>query len=317
MRPSKGGRKKNMKTIWVALILCACSVLAAADNDYRIQRDDVLQVTVVEDPNLTRELVVTQDGTIHLPVVGTITVRGLTAGEVAEKIRQALIEAQFLRDPHVSVSIRMVNRPRVAVLGMVLRPGSYEFKEGETVMHAISMAGSFDPDRALLRDALLRRKRADGTEETIPLDLEKLFYKGDLSQNYRLQPDDVIFIPEDVVNRIYVLGRVMRPGLYPWKSNTTVLEAINRAGGHQERGTLSRVYIIRPNPNAPDKPQRIVVNLLRLIDKGDLSQDIPLQPGDTVYVPEVKRPDWNQIYSIVATVALTRNVLLNRAFYRY
>ena len=306
-----------MRTWFLVTLLIAMSAIALAADDYRIQRDDVLQITVVEDPNLSRETVVAQDGTINLPVVGTITVRGMTTGEVAEKIRTALIEAQYLRDPHVSISLKVINRPRVAVLGMVQRPGTYEFKEGETVMHAISMAGSFDPDRARLQDAVLRRKRADGTEETIPLDLEKLFFKGDMSQNYRLQPDDVIFIPEDVVNRVYVLGKVVRPGLYPWKSSTTVLEAINRAGGQQEKGTLSRVYIIRPNPNAPDKPQRIEVNLLKLIDKGDTSQDIALQPGDTVYVPEVKKPDWNQIYSIVATIALTRNLIRERAFYRY
>lgn len=299
------------------MLLLTMSALALSADDYRIQRDDVLQITVVEDPALSRETVVAQDGTINLPVVGTITVRGMTTGELAEKIRTALIEAQYLRDPHVSISLKVINRPRVAVLGMVQRPGTYDFKEGETVMHAISMAGSFDPDRARLQDAVLRRKRPDGTEETIPLDLEKLFFKGDLSQNYRLEPDDVIFIPEDVVNRIYVLGKVVRPGLYPWKSSTTVLEAINRAGGQQEKGTLSRVYIIRPNPNAPDKPQRIEVNLLKLIDKGDTSQDIALQPGDTVYVPEVKKPDWNQIYSIVATIALTRNLIRDRAFYRY
>jgi polysaccharide export outer membrane protein len=299
------------------MLLLTLSALALSADDYRIQRDDVLQITVVEDPALSRETVVAQDGTINLPVVGTITVRGMTTGELAEKIRTALIEAQYLRDPHVSISLKVINRPRVAVLGMVQRPGTYDFKEGETVMHAISMAGSFDPDRARLQDAVLRRKRPDGTEETIPLDLEKLFFKGDMSQNYRLQPDDVIFIPEDVVNRVYVLGKVVRPGLYPWKSSTTVLEAINRAGGQQEKGTLSRVYIIRPNPNAPDKPQRIEVNLLKLIDKGDTSQDIALQPGDTVYVPEVKKPDWNQIYSIVATIALTRNLIRDRAFYRY
>ncbi len=306
-----------MRTWWFALLLLTMSALAVCADDYRIQRDDVLQITVVEDPTLSRETVVAQDGTINLPVVGTITVRGMTTGELAERIRTALIEAQYLRDPHVSISLKVINRPRVAVLGMVQRPGTYDFKEGETVMHAISMAGSFDPDRARLQDAVLRRKRPDGTEETIPLDLEKLFFKGDLSQNYRLEPDDVIFIPEDVVNRIYVLGKVMRPGLYPWKSSTTVLEAINRAGGQHEKGTLSRVYIIRPNPNAPDKPQRIEVNLLKLIDKGDTSQDIALLPGDTVYVPEVKKPDWNQIYSIVATVALTRNLIRDRAFYRY
>jgi polysaccharide export outer membrane protein len=315
--PEKKEEDENMRTWFLVMLLVAMSAIALAADDYRIQRDDVLQITVVEDPNLSRETVVAQDGTINLPVVGTITVRGMTTGEVAEKIRTALIEAQYLRDPHVSISLKVINRPRVAVLGMVQRPGTYEFKEGETVMHAISMAGSFDPDRARLQDAVLRRKRADGTEETIPLDLEKLFFKGDMSQNYRLQPDDVIFIPEDVVNRVYVLGKVVRPGLYPWKSSTTVLEAINRAGGQQEKGTLSRVYIIRPNPNAPDKPQRIEVNLLKLIDKGDTSQDIALQPGDTVYVPEVKKPDWNQIYSIVATIALTRNLIRDRAFYRY
>jgi len=315
--PEKKEEDENMRTWFLVMLLVAMSAIALAADDYRIQRDDVLQITVVEDPNLSRETVVAQDGTINLPVVGTLTVRGMTTGEVAEKIRTALIEAQYLRDPHVSISLKVINRPRVAVLGMVLRPGTYEFKEGETVMHAISMAGSFDPDRARLQDAVLRRKRADGTEETIPLDLEKLFFKGDMSQNYRLQPDDVIFIPEDVVNRVYVLGKVVRPGLYPWKSSTTVLEAINRAGGQQEKGTLSRVYIIRPNPNAPDKPQRIEVNLLKLIDKGDTSQDIALQPGDTVYVPEVKKPDWNQIYSIVATIALTRNLIRDRAFYRY
>lgn len=306
-----------MRICWIALLLLTICAMGAVADDYRIQRDDVLQITVVEDPNLSREMVVAQDGTINLPVVGTITVRGLTTGEVAQKIRTALIEAQFLRDPHVSVSIRVINRPRVAVLGMVMRPGSYEFKEGETIMHAISMAGSYDVDRALLKDAILRRKSPDGTEETIPLDLDKLFLKGDLSQNYRLQPDDVIFIPEDVVNRIYVLGKVLRPGLYPWKSRTTVLEAINRAGGQHEKGTLSKVYIIRPNPDAPDKPERIVVNLLKLIDKGDTSQDIALKPGDTVYVPEVKKPDWGQIYNVMATIGITRNILFNRAFYRY
>ena len=306
-----------MRRWWFAMLLLAMSALAVWADDYRIQRDDVLQITVVEDPTLSRETVVAQDGTINLPVVGTITVRGMTTGELAEKIRTALIEAQYLRDPHVSISLKVINRPRVAVLGMVQRPGTYDFKEGETVMHAVSMAGSFDPDRARLQDAVLRRKRPDGSEETIPLDLEKLFFKGDLSQNYRLEPDDVIFIPEDVVNRIYVLGRVARPGLYPWKSRTTVLEAINRAGGQHEKGTLSRVYIIRPNASAPDKPQRIEVNLLKLIDKGDTSQDIALLPGDTVYVPEVKKPDWNQIYSIVATIALTRNIIRDRAFYRY
>ncbi len=282
-----------------------------------LQSDDVIYVAVVEDGSLARETVVGVDGTVNLPVVGPLKVLGMTTSAVADAVRQALIASDYLKNPHVSVSLRSVNRPRVAVLGMVSRPGTYEFKDGETVMHAISMAGSYDVERAKLKEATLRRRLPNQEEQIIPLDLNALFLKGDMSYNLPLKPNDVIFIPEDTVNRVYVLGKVFRPGAYVWKEHMKVLDALQAAGGTREEGTMRTVYVIRPNPKDPDSPQRITLNLLKLIDKADVKEDILLYPGDTVYFPKVNKPNWSELYNMLATIAFTRNTILNSNFYKY
>ncbi len=317
-----------MRSVLAILLACSglMSITASAQTttteqpavQRTLQSDDVIYVAVVEDGSLTRETVVGADGTINLPVVGPLRVLGLTTTAVADAVRQALISADYLKNPHVSVSLRSVNRPRVAVLGMVLRPGTYEFKDGETVMHAISMAGSYDVERAKLKEATLRRRIPNQPEEQIiALDLNALFLKGDMTYNLPLKPNDVIFIPEDTVNRVYVLGKVYRPGAYVWKEHMKVLDALQAAGGTREEGTMRTVYVIRPNPKDPDSPQRITLNLLKLIDKADVKEDILLYPGDTVYFPKVNKPNWSELYNMLATIAFTRNTLLNSNFYKY
>ncbi len=289
----------------------------AQSQSYALKTDDIIMINIIEDSNLSRETAVSMDGTINMPVIGSIQVAGMTLAQVAEEVRKALVDAQYLKNPHVGVVLRQLNKPRVSVLGMVMRPGSFEFKPGETIMHAVSMAGSFDVERAGLQNAVLRRKGKDGTTEVIKIDLNALFVNGDMTQNYELMPEDIIFIPEDTQNKIYVLGKVMRPGVYVWKSNMTILNALNQAGGQRDEGTLSKVYVIRPDKANPEKPNRIEVNLLKLIDKGDSTQDIKLVAGDTLYIPKVNRPNWNEIYQTLATVAIARNTFLNKDFYKY
>ncbi len=295
-----------------------CCLTAQADNlSLKLKTDDVIMVNVIEDASLGKETAIASDGTINLPVIGNVKVAGQTLDEVAESIRQSLINAQYLRDPHVGVSLRQVNKPRVNVLGMVMRPGSFEFKPGETIMHAIGMAGSYDLERADLKNAVLRRKDSDGKTQIIKIDLDALFTKGDMVQNFELMPEDVIYVPEDTMNKIYVLGKVYKPGVYVWKPNMTLLNALNQAGGQRDEGTLRKVFVIRPNKATPEKPNRIEVNLLKLIDQGDSSQDIALSPGDTLYIPQVNKPNWNELYQTLATLAIARNTLLNRDFYKY
>lgn len=298
------------------LFIFALAVQAQTPNT-KLKTDDVIMINVIEDANLSRETAVSMDGTINMPVVGSIKVVGMSLAEVAEEVRKALVDAKYLKNPHVGITLRQINKPRVSVLGMVMRPGSFEFKPGETIMHAVSMAGSYDIERAKLREAVLRRKDKNGNIEIIKIDLDNIFSNGDMTQNLELMPEDVIFVPEDTQNKIYVLGKVMRPGVFIWKSNMTVLNALNQAGGQREEGTLSKVYVIRPNKATPDKPNRIEINLLKLIDKGDTTQDIALAPGDTLYIPKVNKPNWNELYQTLATIAIARNTFLNKDFYKY
>lgn len=263
--------------------------------NYIIQPEDVLQLDVWGEPDLSRQTMpVTPEGKVNVPYVGEMQAAGLTQQQLADNIAKALIDAEILKSPRVVVSIVSLHKRTVRVLGQVGRPGEYDFRDGDTVMEAVASAGSFTPSAYLEGTTLTRR---DGT--VIYLDLRKLFYKGDMTQNIRLEKGDTINIPEDVVNRFYVLGEVLRPGLFQLQPSTTVLSAISIAGGPTPRGTLKAVAVVR---NTPKGPQRLTLNLNKLVEKAETQQDMPLLPGDVVYVPESTMPDWNKISAVLNSV---------------
>jgi polysaccharide export outer membrane protein len=119
-----------------------------------------------------------------------------------------------------------------------------------------------------------------------------------MTQNLPLKNGDTIAIPEDTVRRIYVLGEVQKPGLYPLKENMTALSAVSLAGGPiPDRGKLKGTTIIRGDPA---NPERIKLDISKMISSGDRQKDVSLQPGDLVYVPKTSKPslqDISQIFS--------------------
>lgn len=269
----------------------------AVEADYRISEEDVLRLDVWGEPQLSSmQMQVTPGGKVNVPFLGEMQVKGLTQTEFSALIVKKLAELDILYEAKVQITIISLHRPQVRILGAVQRPGPSEFKDGDTILDAIAMGGSFSDD-AMLESATLTHQ---GSTTQIPMDLKKLLAKGDLSQNYKLQNGDVIYIPhEDYNNKFYVLGQVNRPGQFPLKDNTTLTAAISLAAGATERGNIRKSVIIRGDPA---KPERITSNLSRLWDKGDRTQDIVLKPGDVVYVPESKRIDWNKISQIINTV---------------
>ncbi len=266
------------------------------DESYRIKQEDVIQFSVWGEPELRNlQLLVTPDGSINVPLLGSVKAEGYTISELKESIKQRFESEGIFVNPSLQIAILTVNRPRARVLGEVNRPGEFEFKEGDRILDAIAQAGSYK-DNAWLERASLMRK---GSEQPIELDLKKLL-DGDLTQNYELQKGDTIYIPpENYANKVYVLGYVLRPGIYSLKDKTTVLDAISLAGGPNERGALRGTVIVRGDPT---NPTRVPVDMTRLFDKGDLTQNIVLLPGDVVMVPETNRPDWNKVSSVISTV---------------
>ncbi len=262
-------------------------------SQYRLQTEDVLRITVWGEPNLTAEHMVDPQGNINMSLLGQVHVEGLTHNELIERLKEGLSE--YLVDPKVQVTLGRFRSPKVHVLGQVHRPGLHEIKLGDKVMEAIAQAGSFT-EAAYLEKATLTRK---GSEEPISLNLRKLFYDNDMSKNLELKDGDTIYIPKDTTNKYYVLGQVLRPGMYRLEEDVTVIDAITNAGGPTPRGILKGTVVIRGDLK---DAQRIKVDVGKLIKKADLKQNIKLEPGDVVYVPETSKPDWSKIAGVVSAV---------------
>lgn len=280
----------------------AKSDVVAVDPLYEIQPEDALQVDVWGEPTLQRiQLQVTPDGYINVAYIGDVKASGLKAQDLANAIGQKLIDADILRSPKVQVTVLSVHKLKVSVLGQVNRPGQVEIKDGDTVLEAIAVAGSYTPD-AYLEGATITHSG----NETEPLNLKALLHNGDLSHNMKLKKGDTIYIPEDNTNKFFVLGEVLRPGQYQLRDNTTILSAISQAGGPTPRGTLKSTVLIRGDLKSPE---RVPVDVAKLMGKADLTQNVDIKPGDVVYVPETSKPDWNKISQIL-------NVISNVGFIR-
>src|SRR6476660_9010943 len=109
--------------------------------EFLLGPEDVLEVTVWRNQDLSRTVVVRPDGKISLPLIGDVQASGLSAAQVAAKIAARLTE--FKENPNVSVSIKEVNSYFIYVLGEVLKPGKYPIKSYATVLQGVSLAGGF------------------------------------------------------------------------------------------------------------------------------------------------------------------------------
>jgi len=264
---------------------------------YRLQKEDAMKISIWDEPNFSTEQVVDPSGDINIQRMGRIHAEGLTVPELTEKMKAGL--SVWLLDPKIQIDLVSFHKPKVYVLGPgVMHPGAYEFKAGDRVMEALAMAGSFSDIAALQSVKLMH----NGSKTEMPLDLDKLFYHGDTSQNVALEDGDTIFIPEDTQGKYAVVGEVVHPGQFRLKKNTTVIDAISNAGGATPRGVMKSVYVLRAGEKGPE---RVHVDLQKFVKKGDLSQNIELKPSDVIYVPETKSPNWEKVASLVSATVNT------------
>jgi polysaccharide export outer membrane protein len=117
-----------------------------------------------------------------------------------------------------------------------------------------------------------------------PSEVEEVF-KEKLKTYVKEIPSVTVIVKEYNYYRLYVLGEVNKPGLYPYPGRITVLEAITMAGTYTRRAEITRVSVVRIDKKDPTIARVATVNLRDIIRKGDVSQDIVLRPGDIIYVP--------------------------------
>ncbi len=166
---------------------------AAARDDYIIGPEDVLQITVWRNENLSRTVPVRPDGKISLPLVNDIQAAGLTALQLRDEIAKRLKE--FVNAPDVTVTVTEIRSLKVNILGQVQKPGTYELKRRVSVLEAVAMAGGLTPFAAPNK-MLVLRKGPDGRLTRILVRYKDLIEGGDERQNILLQRDDTIVVPE-------------------------------------------------------------------------------------------------------------------------
>jgi polysaccharide export outer membrane protein len=160
-------------------------------DDYHIGAEDVVEVMVWKNPDLSREVTVLPDGKISLPLIGDLQAAGLTPNQLMEDIT-AKLEAYYKEPPKVSVIIRQVKSFEIYILGDVETPGKQEVKPGTSFLQAIAIAGGFT-EFAKTRKIILRRQMAGGDEAAIGIDYSAVV--AGVERNLRLKPGDTIIVP--------------------------------------------------------------------------------------------------------------------------
>ncbi len=254
--------------------------LSLARSDYQIGRQDLLEISVFDVEELDQIVRVADDGSITMPLLGSLNVSGLTKTELEQSIARLLAE-RYVRNPQVTVFVKEYTSKQIAVSGAVRKPGNYEMLGRKTLLEMISMAGGLDSDFG--KQIIIFRQNNDGATERLSVDVNRLVYAADPALNITILPNDIIYIPAVEKIRIFVSGAVRNPDLYeiPRDEPVTLLKAITLAGGTTDRAAEKKVQIMRTEEDG--SRVTLVVNLKQI--KRGKAEDPILHPDDIVLIP--------------------------------
>jgi polysaccharide biosynthesis/export protein len=252
--------------------------------EYVVGPQDVLAVTVANEPTLSGKFTVVVDGTVVYPLLGSVKVGGLSLRAVERELATRLRDG-YLEKPVVSVALDQFGSQRVLVIGEVRQAGSYPLSGPTTLLEILLKAGA--PTATAGSEALVVRGRGadpriastsaaaaaaatSASSNVLRANLDAL-QRGDLSQDLPLRPGDMVFVPRaEPTTPVYVMGLVKSPGAYQVTKGATVLQVLAQAGGVTDRGSTGRIKIVRKTA------QRNVEMKASLHDL--------VQPGDTILV---------------------------------
>jgi polysaccharide export outer membrane protein len=191
-------------TALLALALLRTGALAAEEppaaesTDYVLQPSDLILVMVFQEPDLTREVRITQEYSITLPLIGTIDLRNKTVRQTEEIIR-SLYDKDYLVNPQINLTVLEYTQRTVKVLGSVNQPGAIVFPPEQKMglLEAIARAGGFSRI-AERRKVRLSRTLEDGKTENYIINTDEMI-QGVSAQQWLLTKGDVIFVPERIL----------------------------------------------------------------------------------------------------------------------
>jgi polysaccharide biosynthesis/export protein len=166
---------------------------------YKLEPGDILDISFTFSPEYNQSLTVQPDGFITLSEVGDLHVQGLSTHELVDSVKKAY--AGILHDPVVTVVLKDFAKPFFVVGGEVKNPGKFELRGGTTLTQAIAVAGGFT-EASKHSQVWLYRRTAGEQVLAKKLNVKAMQAKGDLSEDFAIQPGDTIFVPQNTLSKI-------------------------------------------------------------------------------------------------------------------
>ncbi len=263
---------------FVFLIVLGLLVAAAAAyaQEPPIKPGDVISLTVLGEPDLTKKFPVDQDGNITLPLVHQVQVAGLTPAEATAVITTKL--KKLIKNPQVTIDLVEPAKIQITVSGEVKTPGIVMIASGSKLVDAITSAGGYTANADLSKVTV---SRAGIAANATTVDLSKFLIGGDVSGNIPVNNGDTVQVPTkatNVIGTVQVLGAVRQVGPQPITEGMTVREAIMLAGGPTEFADTTSVSI---RHEGQTESTALDYNKMTADDP---TANVLVKPGDTVYV---------------------------------
>ncbi|OOV09155.1 polysaccharide export protein EpsE [Rhodoferax fermentans] len=237
--------------------------------DYPLGAGDAIKIQVFQNPDLTIETRVSENGSITYPLIGAVQLGGLGIAAAEKKIADALQTGGFIKAPQVNIVLLQIRGNQVSVLGQVNRPGRFPLETANTRLS--DMLANAGGATATGDDVAIVVGVRNGQTFRKQIDIASIFLAEKLQDDIVLQGGDSIYVHRAPV--FYIYGEAQRPGSFRIERGMTVMQALALGGGPTVRGSEKRLRLHRKA--ADGSIEQISPNLTD-----------PVLPNDVIYVNE-------------------------------
>ena len=217
---------------------------------------DVVKITVYQNPDLSVDARVSETGQINFPLIGAVSVGGLTVSAAEQKIQKMLRDGGFVLKPQVTIQTVSIKSSQISILGQVAKPGRFPIEiVGSKVSEMIAAAGGVVPGGA---DVVTLVGNRNGKPIKLDIDLPAILQAGRAELDVVVENGDIIYV--DRAPSFYMYGEVQRPGQLRLERNMSLMQALAGAGGLTARGTERGIRVHRKDDSGAVKVFELKMN---------------------------------------------------------